>query len=79
MTKSKKEIAQVLDRAAVRASAQNQRPATAKQCWFLACLMLKSSRHEADLAEMETDALSAGDASAAIDMYLQFQSLKKGA
>jgi hypothetical protein len=79
MTKSQKEIARVLDRAAARAEAQHQRPATAKQRWFLAGLMLKSSRLEADLAEMETDALSAGDASAAIDMYLQFQSLKKGA
>lgn len=42
MSMTQKEIAQTLDRAAARADMVGARPASGKQCWFLAKLILEN-------------------------------------
>lgn len=48
--KSQKEIAGILDMAAARAESINKEPASGKQCWFLAKLLLTDERTVSDMA-----------------------------
>lgn len=65
---AQKQIAQVLDRAASRAST----PASSKQCWFLAGLIARSSNPDGDYQDWLTNGqpLSSREASSLIDFYL---------
>lgn len=48
---NQKEVAQILDRCAARAHSVGATPASGKQCWFLAGLLVKANA-EADVNEM---------------------------
>lgn len=62
---TQKEVAQVLDRMAARSS----NPATGKQCWFLAKLIVESGDAATWIAG-DSVVLSKSKASAEIDLYL---------
>lgn len=72
---TQKDIAQILDRAAARAHSVNASPATPKQCWFLAKLMLEDA-NKFGLQSLEitptntSQVLTSKRASCLIDMYL---------
>jgi len=48
---NQKQVAQILDRCAARAHSVNATPASGKQCWFLAGLLVKANA-EADVNDM---------------------------
>lgn len=69
---TQKMIAQQLDRAAARADSIDKIPATSKQCWYLASLMLQKT-NEADLSELTLNTnliLTKYEASNRIGFYL---------
>jgi hypothetical protein len=70
-TLSRKSIARWLDMAAGRADMLGMRPASAKQCWFLAGLM--ESANDGFTAVDTQLVLSSRKASEWIDMYLADQ------
>lgn len=68
-----KRVARALDKAAARADAVGARPASAKQCWFLAGLIVKWNDTQF-FNKIETDLslrMTAREASGQIDRYLQ--------
>lgn len=69
---NQKEIAQALDRAAARAHSVNATPASSKQCWFIAGLMLKTgNEHDIDDIIVDTSyVLTSRRASGMIEDYL---------
>lgn len=74
MTITQKDIARVLDRAAERADSLDYAPATSKQCWFLAKLILESEAAEGEYNNMllnNSMTLTRREASAWIDSYIK--------
>lgn len=67
---AQKSIARTLDTAAARAEFVNQRPATGKQCWFLASLMVKAGDDADDWMLNQNQVLTCKLASELIDDYL---------
>jgi hypothetical protein len=70
---TQKDFARALDAAAARAGYIDREPASGKQCWFLASLMLKAG---ADLGDILVDThfvLTKSKASSMIDSYLRQQ------
>lgn len=70
---TQKEIAKVLDNAAARATMVGGCPATGKQCWFLAGLILKDGHAETDFSAIVCDTsfvLTSKKASTMINQYL---------
>lgn len=73
-TMTQKELAKILDRAAARAEIVNRAPATGKQCWFLAKLILESGTLESNiLAQYDNTnyVLTCKQASVSIDGLLK--------
>lgn len=68
-TLSQKSLAGWLDRAAARADMIDRDPATGKQCWYLAHLILKSGEDGYDWVNSNT-VLTKREASNLIDTYL---------
>ncbi len=67
-----KKIAQVLDRAASRADIIDAKPASSKQCWYLASLIARQRNAEdeyGDLLLNTSFVLTSRRASSMIDMY----------
>jgi len=64
-------IAAVLDRAADRAEYVDREPATKKQCWFLAGLMLDAGQNDAGEFEDYNAILTKRRASTEIKYYLE--------
>lgn len=68
-TLSQKSLAGWLDRAAARADMIDRDPATSKQCWFLASLILKAGEDGYDWTDGNR-VLTKREASTLIDTYL---------
>lgn len=68
-TLSQKSLAGWLDRAAARADMIDRDPATSKQCWFLASLILKAGEDGYDWTD-SSRVLTKREASTLIDTYL---------
>lgn len=66
---SQKSLAFWLDRAAARADIVDREPATKKQCWFLAGLILKSGEDHSDWIVNTSAVLTKARASALISLY----------
>lgn len=74
MTTTQKDIAQALDHAAKRAETVGAAPATSKQCWFLAKLILETGKDAQDIGcgwSNTSAILTKRDASRYIDDYLR--------
>lgn len=67
---TQKIIAQTLDRCAARAHSVDAEPATSKQCWFLAGLILKAGEDGTDYSLNTSLVLTKTEASQLIDAYL---------
>jgi hypothetical protein len=68
---SQKTLAAFLDTAAGRAESVDREPATSKQCWFLAGLMLKAGETGAEYVLNTSLILTKRNASSMIDQYLK--------
>lgn len=70
---NQKELAGLLDRAAARAELVDKAPATSKQCWFLAGLIIKASDDKfiQEVATNTSYALTKNRASTLIEEYLK--------
>lgn len=73
---TQKEIAQALDRCAARAEYVDATPATSRQCWFLAGLILKSGDKNWDREYLlnTSKVLTKRSASRTIDFYISYNS-----
>jgi len=69
--KSQKSLAGWLDRCAARAESVDQAPATGKQCWFLAGLILKAGEDGGKFIANTSYVLTKRRASGLIDDYLK--------
>ena len=71
METTQKDLAGHLDRAAVRADIIDRHPATSKQCWFLAHLIIKNNDEYAYSDALKSSfVLTKSIASKMIDAYL---------
>lgn len=73
---TQKQIAQALDTAAQRAEFVDRTPATGKQCWFLAKLIMEAGKDADDVGCSLTNTqavLTKRQASMYIEMYLEDQ------
>jgi hypothetical protein len=68
--KNQHQIAQILDRCAERANFIDREPATQKQCWYLAKLMLDAGDEGGDFSLNTSAILTKQDASQRIDALL---------
>ena len=68
--KNQHQIAQILDRCAERANFIDREPATQKQCWYLAKLMLDYGDMDSDLLLNTSAILTKQDASQRIEIML---------
>lgn len=68
---SQKTLAAFLDRCAARAESIDREPATSKQCWFLAGLILKAGEDGSEIIADTSYVLTKREASALIDQYLK--------
>jgi len=68
---SQKTLAGFLDRAAARADMIDREPATPKQCWFLAGLILKAGEDGGEYIVNTSLVLTKRHASTLIDTYLR--------
>lgn len=68
--KNQHQIAQILDRCAERANFIDREPATQKQCWYLAKLMLEDGDDGSDFLLNTSTILTKHDASQRIDALL---------
>lgn len=70
MTITQKVLVGFLDRAAARADMIDQRPASSKQTWFLAGLIVKAGEDGSDYMINTNLVLTCREASSLIDTYL---------
>lgn len=70
-TEAQKSLARRMDRCAARADIIDQEPATAKQCWFLAGLVLKAGEDGNEYFTNTSLVLTKRRASMLIDQYLK--------
>jgi len=68
--KNQHQIAQILDRCAERANFIDREPATQKQCWYLARLMLEAGDEGGDFSLNTSAILTKQDASKRIEELL---------
>ena len=68
--KNQHQIAQILDRCAERANFIDREPATQKQCWYLAKLMLDAGDEGGDFSLNTSAILTKQDASKRIEELL---------
>lgn len=68
---SQKSLAASLDRCAGRAEFVDREPASSKQCWFLAGLILKSGEDGSEYLINSNYVLTKREASTLIDTYLK--------
>tara|TARA_S200002703_G_scaffold137944_1_gene127998 strand:+ start:249 stop:470 length:222 start_codon:yes stop_codon:yes gene_type:complete len=68
--KNQHQIAQILDRCAERANFIDREPATQKQCWYLAKLMLDAGDDGSELLLDTSAILTKQDASQRIEVLL---------
>lgn len=68
--KNQHQIAQILDRCAERANFIDREPATQKQCWYLAKLMLEAGDEGGDFSLNTSAILTKQDASKRIEALL---------
>lgn len=68
---SQKTLAGFLDRCAARADMIDREPATPKQCWYLAHLLIKAGEDGSDYILSTSYVLTKSRASGLIEMYLK--------
>jgi hypothetical protein len=68
---AQKSLAAHIDRCAARADMIDREPATSKQCWFLAGLILKAGEDGSEYIVNTSLVLTKGKASQMIDAYLK--------